>query len=334
MAGITLAQLAALETEPLRKGIIVNIIRDAQIFEKIPFENVSSLRVIGTRWSKLPTGGSWRRMNAGFTPSQEGTVEQVSESLFGFGGEITYDRVIEKLTNMIEDPITLQTKMKIKVLAYQWKDQFINGDHAVEPDGFEGLKKRVANLPTRQKVCATTVATAAPLDPTASTALARRYLDVLDEARQYCNGKQVDAIFANEGQVLGIGRVMRFLQLNGNMLDVGKDTVGREFLTLLGKPVFDMGYKYDQATEIITNTEVAGDAGADSTSMYFASFDKDEGIYGIQLSPMEVYDPLNGGESSSSPALLRRIDWWNGLAMFGSYGLVRLWNIAAPSTWS
>ena len=334
MTGITLAQLAALETEPLRKGIYLNIIRDAQIFEKIPFENVNSVHVIGTRWSKLPTGGSWRRLNAGYTASQEGTVEQVEESLFIFGGEITYDRLLSKITNFIEDPVTVQTKMKMKALAYGWKNQFINGDIATEPDGFEGLKKRVANLPSRQTVCATTSTSAAPLDPTSSTALARRYLDVMEEAKKYCNGGQVDAMFANEAQILGIGRVMRYAQFNGNMLDVTKDTVGREFLTLNGKPVFDMGYKADQSTEIITNTETAGDAGADSTSMYFASFDKEEGIYGIQLEPMKIYDPLNGAESPTSPAMIRRVDWANGLAMFGSYGLVRLWNIAAPSSWT
>lgn len=332
--GITLAQLAALETEPLRKGIILNIIRDAQLMDSFPFEDVSSLRVIGTRWSKLPTGGAWRRLNGSYTAAEEGTVEQVEESLFIFGGEITYDRLINKITNFIEDPIVVQTKMKIKALSYGWKDQFINGDHGTEPDGFEGLKKRVANLPTRQKVCFTTSTSAAPLDPTASTANARRYLDVLDEAWKKCNGGQVSAMFANEDYILGIGRVMRYAQFNGNLLDVNKDTVGREFVTYKGKAVFDMGLKIDQSTEIIPNTEVAGDSGADSTSVYFASYDKEEGIYGIQVEPLKVYDPLNGAESSSAPALLRRIDWANGLAMFGSYGLVRAWNLAAPSSWT
>lgn len=333
MAGITLAQLAAIETQPLRKGIIVNCIRDAQIFEKVPFEDVSSLRIIGLRWSKLPTGGAWRRLNAGYTPAQEGTVEPVEEALYGFGGEITYDRVINKLTNMVTDPVTLQTKMKVKVLSYQWKDQFINGDLAVEPDGFEGLKKRVAALPSRQTVYAA-ASNAAGLDVTASTANARAFLDKLDEVKKYTNGGMCDAMFANEALVLGIGKAMRYLQLNGNMLDTSKDTVGREFLTLNGKPVMDMGYKFDQTTDIIPNTETGGDSTANTTSLYSVSWDKEEGIYGIQLQPMEVYDPLNGGESSSAPMLLRRIDWWNGLAMFGSYGIVRMRNIKSPASWT
>ncbi len=333
MAGITLAQVAALETEPLRKGIILNIIRDAPVMETVPFENISSLRAIGLRWSKLPTGGAWRKLNAGYTASQEGTVEQVEDSLYGFGGEITYDKVLTKITNFVEDPITVQTKMKIKSLAYDWKDKFINGDHAVDPDAIEGLKKRVAASPTRQTVYMA-ASNAAPLDPTGSTANARKFFDQWEAGWHYCNGGQVSEIFCNEGTLLGFARVHRYLQINGNMLDVTKDTLGREFLTWKGKRLVDMGYKADQSTEIITDTEVAGDGGADSTSVYFVSYDKDQGITGIQLEPLQVYDPLAGGESSSAPMLLRRIDWWNGLLQVGSYGIVRLRNLAAASSWT
>lgn len=334
MSGITLAQMAALETEPLRKGIIMNIIRDAPLMQVIPFENVSSLRTIAVRWSKLPTGGAWRKLNEGYTASQEGTVEQVEESLFGFGGEITYDRVLTKIANMIEDPITLQTKMKIKALTYGWKDAFINGDHASDEDSFEGLKKRASNLPSRQYVRFAGTGSTAALDPTGSAANARAFFDKLEEAWHYCNGGQVDAIFCNEGFYLGLGRICRYAQTQGNFLDTTKDVLGRDLITWRGKPLFDVGYTIDQSTEIITNTETGDDGSANATSIYLASFNKEEGIYGIQLEPLTVYDPLNGGESSSAPQLLRRIDWWNGLAMFGSYGLVRATNIKGAGNWT
>lgn len=336
MAGITLAQLANAETEPLRKAIIMNIIRDAPLLDQFPFESVSSLRTIAVRWSKLPTGGTWRKLNEGYTPAQEGTVEQVEESLFGFGGEILYDRVIAKLTNMIVDPLTLQTQMKVKALAYDWKDKFINGDHASDEDAFEGLKKRVSNLPARQTVYFAGAAggSTAPLDPTASAANARAFFDKWEEAWHYCNGGQVNAAFMNEKLRLGFGRVMRYAQFTNNLLDVTKDTLGREFLTWKGVPLYDMGLKADQATEIITNTEVALDAGADSTSVYFTSYGTDQGITGIQLEPLSVYDPLSGGEKESAPQQMRRIDWWNGLAMFGSYGIVRARNLESPADWT
>lgn len=334
MAGITLVQMANLETEPLKKAVIMNIIRDAPVMQFIPWTNISSLRAIGVRWSKLPTGGAWRSLNEGYTSYEEGTVEQVEESLYGFGGEITYDRVLTKLTNFIENPITVQTKMKIKALAYDWKNKFINGDHATDAKSIEGLKKRVSNLPSRQTVRFAGTGASAPLDPTASAANARAFFDKFEEAWTRCAGGMVDMICCNEGMKLGVGRVVRYLQTAGNFLDVTKDALEREFYTWKGKPIVDMGYTSDQATEVITNTETADDAGADSTSLYFVSFDEEQGIQGAQLEEMQVYDPLAGGESSSAPQLLRRIDWWNGLVMIGSFGLVRAMNIEAPSDWT
>lgn len=333
MAGITLGQVAALETEPLKKGVILNIIRDAPIMEKLPFVNVSALRSVAIRWDKLPTGGAFRKLNEGYTAAQEGTVAQVEESLFGFGGEITYDRVLTKIKNVIGDPIDLQTKMKVKALAYSWKDAFINGDHLVDEDSFEGLKKRVSNMPSRQTVYAAGN-TSAGLDPTASAANARAFVDKFEEAWHYCLGGQVNAVYCNEGVLLGIPRVFRYLQLTGNMFDTTKDMLDREFITYKGVPIYDVGYKTDQSTEIITNTEVGGDSSANTTSVYFASFDSEEGLNGIQIEPLSVYDPLAGGESSSAPMLIRRIDWWNGLANFGSYGIVRLRNLKAASSWT
>lgn len=329
---ITLAQIAKLENQPLRKAIILNIIRDAPLLDQLPFENIDSLKAVAVRWAKLPSVG-WRKLNEGYTTSETGDTEQVWESLFGFGGDITYDRVLEKLKNMIVDPMTLQTQMKIKALAFDWKDKFINGDHSVDADSFEGLKKRVSVMPARQTVWFAG-STSAPLDPTASAANARAFFDKMAEAKKYCNSGQANAIFCNEGVELGLGRAARYMQTAGNFLDITKDSLDREIVTFQGVPLYDMGLKADQSTEIITNTEVAGDAGADSTSIYFASYNTEEGVTGIQLEDLKVYDPLDGGEMESAPSKMLRIDWWNGLASFGSHGIVRARNLAAPSSWT
>jgi len=331
---ITLAQLAQAEVEPLRKAIILNIIREAKIMEIVPFENISSLRTIAVRVAKLPTGNAWRKLNEGYTNDEQGQLEQVEESLFGFGGEILYDRVISKLTNFIKDPITIQTELKIKSLAYDWKNIFINGDHASDEDSFEGLKKRVANLPSRQTVLFDGTGSAAPLDATADAAHARKFFNKLDVAWKRCNDGQVNAILANEETQLGLTRAVRLMQSAGNFLDTTRDSLEREILTWRGAPVIDMGTLKDMSTEIILNTEVADDAGADSTSMYFVSFNTEQGITGIQLESLNVYDPLSGGEMEGTPQKMRRIDWWNGLAMFGSYGVVRARNLAAAAGWT
>lgn len=329
----TLAQLAKIEVEPLRKGVIMNLLRDARVMEVLPFENVNSLRSIAVRWATLPTV-SFRGINLGYTAS-EGDYEQVYESVYGFGGEIEFDRVFDKIGNTIVDPKTDQINQKMKAMALTFNDYFINGDHGTDADGFEGLKKRIDSMPSRQKIHFTTNSTDSVLDPTASAANARLFLDKMEELHYKCNRGQVSAYFVNEGMYYGLGRVLRYLGASGaGLLDTTRDSFDREINTYKGAPMIDIGLKRDQTTEIITNTETAGDAGSDATSIYAVSFGTDEGLTGIQLSEMDVYDPLSGGERESKPTKLMRIDWWVGLANFGSYGITRGWNIEAPSAWT
>jgi hypothetical protein len=115
---------------------------------------------------------------------------------------------------------------------------------------------------------------------------------------------------------------------------VTKDQWQRTVVNLYESPIIDPGLKKDQSTEIITQTETAGDSSSDATSMYCVSFDKKEGIVGIQLNDLKAYDPNEGGEMESDPANLVRIDWWVGLAGAGSYGATRGMNVEGPDNWS
>jgi len=330
---VTLAQLAKIETDPLRKMIMANILREVKVFEVLPFENVNSLKTVAVRYRTLPSV-AWRKINAGYTAS-EGDTEQVWESVYGFGGDINFDRVFEKVTNTIIPMKQLQTDMKLLSMALTWNNYLINGDHATDGDGIEGLNKRVSNMPSRQTVRFAGTGSSAPLDPTASVANGQRFFTKLEEAHVRCNRGQVNAILCNEGTKLGFGRVARYISASGGtFLDVTKDSFDRDIPTYRGAPIIDAGYQKDQTTEVITDTQTADDAGADSTSLYFTSFNSEQGVIGIQLSDMEVYDPLNGGEQESIPAKLLRIDWWNGLASFGSYGIVRAMNLEAPADWT
>lgn len=344
--GYTLAHLAKIETEALKKGIILNLLRYCDVMSVIPWEGVDSLKTIAVRWASLPTV-NFRKINEGYTPN-EGDTEQVWESVYGFGGEIKFDRVFSKIKTTIIDPKVSQTNMKLKAMALTFNDYFINGDHATDEDGFEGLKKRVSLMPARQTVYVA-ASNAAALDPTASVANARAFLDKLEEAFYKCNGGAVSMMIGNEGTRWGLGRVVRYAQTGGaNWLDITKDSFDREVLTYKGVPLYDIGLKTDQTTDIITNTETAGDSGSDATSLYFTSFNNsedgedekseggtiNEGLTGIQLSDMEVYDPLNGGEQESTPTTLTRIDWWCGLANFGTKSIVRLRNFEGADSWT
>lgn len=329
---VTLSSVAKLMTEPLQKAIIQNILRESPLLDRMSFENVDSLTSIAVRWTQLPTVG-FRRINEGYT-ANEGDVEQVYESVYGFGGEIEIDRVFGLIaSSTIKDPRQLNIEMKTKAMALTWAYYFINGDHGTEPDGFEGLKKRISNSPARQSIRASS--TTDVLDPTAAAANARRFLDKWEEAAYKANGGDYQLILCNEGMLYGLGRVLRYVGVSGGpLLDVTTDQFDREIMTYKGAPMLDAGLYVDQSTEIISASETAEDAGTDATSVYFIPVNTENGIMGIQLEDMKIYDPLNGGERESKPTELVRIDWWCGLAGFGSYGPTRLHNIETPANWT
>ncbi len=331
--GYTLAQLAKVETDRLKKGIMMNILRDAKIMEVLPWENVDSLTSQALQVRTLGTGGAFRKINGSYTEATDADVEPVTESVYGFGGEILFDRVFDKVKNTIVNPKVFQMQMKLKAMALQFNDYFINGDHASDADGFEGLKKRVAGMPTRQTI---SLGDSDAWDPTTDAAHARAFLDNWEKAFYYCNGGKVNAIFCNEGIYTGFTRVMRYLNLSGGagILETTKDSFDRTILVYKNAPLIDVGLKKDQATEIILDTETALSGGSTATSAYFASFGTDEGLTGIQLTALEAYDPLKGGESPTAPATMMRIDWWTGLANFGKRAIVRLKNIKAASSWT
>ena len=333
MAGITLAQLAQLETDPVKKFMELNILRECKVMEKLPFENVSSLQVSAVHWESLPTGGAFRSINEGYSSAENGQLGESWEAVYGFGGDITFDTVIEKLGNTIKDPVQVQTEGKLKAMGIQWNDYFINGDVATDPKGFNGLKKRVAGMPARQTVYMA-ASNAAPYDPTAAAANARTALNKFNEAWRKCNAGAVNMILCNEDWIIGFSKILSLLQGSGNYLSVTKDQYGREEVSYRGVPFIDMGLKSDMTTEIISNAEAAGDGGADSMSIYFASANTTDGIYGIQLNNFNAYDPLNGGEMESKPSKMKRVDWWNGLASFGNRGIVRLRNIERGADWT
>jgi hypothetical protein len=329
---ITLAQLAKIETDPLRKYVIRNLLREVKLMELIPWETVNSLKSVAVRWRTLPRVG-FRKINAGYTPS-EGDTEQVWEAVYPLGGEIQYDRVFEMVGNTITDMKRMQTDMKIYSEAVTFNNYLINGDHATDPDGFEGLRKRVSNMPARQTV-RFAAAAAAGLDPTASVANGNVFFNALEQLHYSTADSAAKAFLCNEGLKWGIGRVARYIQASGGLfLGATKDTFDRDIPTYKGARVIDVGLLEDQTTDIITDTEAGGTGVLNTTSIYSIAFDINKGIVGIQLRPLEVYDPLKGGEQELTPSKLVRLEWWLGLAGFGSYGIARGLNLEGAPNWT
>lgn len=305
------------------------MIRNTKIMDLLPFENVDSLRSIAVRWQTLPSV-AFRAIGGNYTAS-EGETEQVWESVYVLGGTVQWDRVFDKVKNTITDMKKLQLDMKLRSLSCTFNNYFINGDAATDILGFEGLKKRVSQMPSRQSVYFAG-ASAAALDPTASVGNGRLFFDFLEEMSYKCNAGAVNAYLLNEAMYYGVGKVARYINANGgNFLSTTKDSLDREVTTWKGAPLVDVGLLKDQTTEIIPDTEVAGDSGVDATSIYGCSFGVDKGISGIQLGGLENWETE---PTSTAPHHTLNIEWVLGLAGFGSYGIVRGRNVEGASNWT
>ena len=326
----TLAQLTKLEADPLKKYVLTNLLREIKVMDVLPFETVNSLRTAALRWRQLPSV-AFRNLNADYTEDTTGDVEEVWESLYILGGLVKFDRVFGKVGDTIKDPKQLQMDMKLKSLALTFNDYFINGDLASDALGFEGLKKRIAGSPTRQTV--QTGGAVSAYDVTASAAAVNRFWTDVEKAYRRCNNGTVSAMFCNEDMLLGFGRSLRYINSGGGQfLDVTKDNFDRTVVNYKGTPIYDMGLKADQSTEIITDTETDADGTHSvSTSVYYASFNMEQGITGVQLGPLEVIPDAKKDVATAEQTL---IEWVLGLAGFGSYGIVRQSNVLAPDTWT
>lgn len=312
MASVPLTEVLKNMKPGLPAALVTDLLRKSDLLNVLPFAGVDNLKVKGARYQALPSTGK-RKLNAGYTPVY-GTKEEIEETLFIYGGEVKIDRIYTKIAALFKSELEVQTEMLAESVARAFNYDFINGDHAVDADGLEGLKKRIGNMPARYKIDLESGGTT--LSVLASAANTASFLDAMHKAVKYIGGK-ADAIFCNESGYLGIGAALR----RSGLLQTTTDAYGRTWDTLdmgSSKPrLIDVGIKADLSTEIITNTEATA---TDGTSLYVVRMGDEDGLNGLNLNgtSWDVYDPLGGGESESTPAYLRRIDWAVGLKNFSN----------------
>jgi len=301
--------------DAMQKGFISDLLRYSDLMKIVPFAGHDDLQVTGSRWQSLPSVG-FRKYGGGYSEST-GKTEPVSETLALLGGDVKIEKIGASKN------LKTQMDMKAQATAFAFNHYFVNGDHASDPDGFEGIKKRVGNMATRQTIYLDSAGngTGDALKVLASSANRQDWLDALHAAIKRSSATH---LLVNEDTFLGLGQVLR----REGLLETKTDAYGHEWSAFAGIPFVDIGLKADKSTEIITNTEDPGDGGNDASSIYAVRFDTRDGLHGIYLNELggapKVYDPLNGKEMEGGPQYLRRIDWGVGLFSLSQYSITRV----------
>jgi hypothetical protein len=307
---LSLAEAAKYSQNSLQRGVVETIIMNGVVLDRIPFLTVEGNAYAYNKETSLP-GVAFRAVNTGYTEST-GVINQSTESLVILGGDCDVDRFLVATRGNLTDLRAEQTTMKAKAMNFKFQDTFINGDVTVDANSFDGLKTRLTGA---QVIAAGTngLSVIGTDDPTRHL-----FLDQLDKLIAAVVPGPPDAFYMNATILAALKSSARRLTI----FDQQIDSFGRQVATYHGIPLLDIGYKSDGTTAIIPQTETQGSS-AITSSIYAVNFGASEGdrsVTGLQNGTMSVEDL---GELQTQPVFRTRIEWYVGLALFGT-GAARL----------
>ncbi|MFH9011226.1 major capsid protein [Streptomyces sp. NPDC017943] len=311
---VTLVEAAKLSQTNLQRGVIETFVQESAILDRIPFLNIEGNAYAYNEEATLP-GVAFRSVNEAYTEST-GTVNQKSESLVILGGDADVDKFIVRTRGNLNDQRAVQTRMKVKAASYKFQDTFFNGDVAVDPKSFDGLKKRLVGA---QVIDAATNG----MGPVAG---GHDFFDLLDALVAQVDGLNGSngAIYANRSVIAKIKSSARRL---GGVEMVREALTQKMIATFNGIPLLDPGQTAAGA-DILPRTETQGSSSV-ASSIYAVKFGQDEGdkaVTGLTNGGVQAYDL---GELQEKPAYRTRIEFYTGLAVFGGKAAARLRGVLA-----
>lgn len=294
---VTLAQAKLNATDKIDVRVIDEFRKSSWLLDNITFDDTvvpsgGSTLVYGyTRLITQPTAG-FRAINAEYTP-QEVTKQRFTTEPRPLGGSFQIDRVLDDMSAGTE--VALQLAQKIKATRAKFADAAINGDVAVDANGFDGLDKALTGSTTEYKPLNNGVAlgylnwTAIATQADAFTAMGHidAFLALLAE--------RPDALLLNNKLLARIVNIARFAHASTDPIDA----FGGRVATYNGIPLIDLGDKPGVSTPIVeieSRDADEGGAGGSITNLtdLFAVNLGLDGFHGVSLRgrlPIKTYLP-------------------------------------------
>ncbi len=312
---LTLSQAAVVNTNPLAAGVIETLVPNSPFLPRLSFANISGNAYSYYTESTL-SGSEFRAVNAAYAEST-GTFASATESIVILGGDADVDRFIQATQGNPLDQMDAQVRMKAKSIAYKFSDTFINGDTAVDANSFNGLKKRLAG---GQVIAAGP--NGIPVVGNGGTDI-QAFFDQLDNLLSVV--PDADLLVANAPVIARFRSASR--RLTSGAIGFDNGALGQVTMTYNGIPIVNAGTKADGSL-IIPQTEVQGTA-TTASSIYAINFGgglNDEGVVGLTNGGIQVDPPR---QLETKPVLRSRIEWYVGLALFGTRPAGRLTGVLA-----
>jgi len=299
--GLSLSEAKKHASNP-QELAIVSELSAGPLLSVLPFREIQGNGLFWKREESLGDVG-FRNYNANYSESYA-EVSQQSESLRLFGGDIKIDRAILDLEG--SESRAYQVQSKTRAMRLSWESLFINGDSNASPAEFDGLAARLpaGDYATNSQVIRNGNAAAA-LD-----------LNALDEA--------IDAVDAQGGtKYLVMSKsARRHLTKQARtsaQIEIARSEFGYQQMVYAGLPVIELDRDHQNAA-ILDGTPA-------DQSIYVCTFGSDL-LTGIQNGGVQVRDL---GESTASPQVIIRVEWYCGLAMVNGRSAARLTNVDATA---
>jgi hypothetical protein len=299
--GLSLVEARKHSRSPQELAVITEL-SSGPLLSTIPFREVQGSGVFFKREVELGDVG-FRAFNDSYTESYA-EVQQYSEALKLFGGDVRVDRAIVELEGPQARAYQIQSKVRAMRLA--WEGLFINGDSNSTAAEFDGLSVR---LP------AASHATNSQVVQNAGSAGVLN-LNKLDEA--------IDAVDAQGGQKYLVmsksaRRHLSAVARASGQIEITRGEFGGQQLIYGGLPVLEIDRDHKNVP-ILDSTPT-------DQSIYVVSFGNDH-LTGIQNGGPQVRDL---GEATDAPVLVTRVEWFCSVALINGRSAARLTNINAAA---
>jgi hypothetical protein len=262
----------------------------------------------------LPTNMAFRALNE--TPSEgHGLLTDRVEQTFPIAGNIDVDRRL--IARHGPDRRALDERMGVKAKAKKWADTFISGNNATAPREFTGIKTRLASVGGStdgsnylSRILANSTASGGGA---LSLAQLDRAIGLVENPNALLMPKALMDRFPAAVRDAGVGGVYT------------NDTedMGRRVARYQGIPMYT-GYGVTRHGEFLPFSETGvGGGSAVTSSIYVLRFAED-GVCGLEQSPMEVTDI---GLMEDGVWYRTNIEHDVGLAIFDPFAAIRLSSI-------
>ncbi|RBQ05158.1 phage capsid protein [Micromonospora sp. LHW51205] len=262
---VTLAEAKQNAQTDLDVAVIDEFTKSSDILDRMTFDDAvsptgGSTLLYGYRRLTAQRGAAFRAINTEYTPAEVTTTPQ-SVELKPLGGSFQVDRVISRVGPAASGAVTLNMQQLIKASKAKFADAVINGDTAVDANGFDGLSKILTGSTTEYLPLSNGVSTGY-VDWTAvndkATALAAQrhinnWLSLMDE--------DPDVIYGNRLTLSLFHAIAAWV----GQISTTEDSFGRTITRYRGIPLVDLKSKAGSNTDVIAlaskDTDGAGSGG-------------------------------------------------------------------------